>query len=145
MAIEPGKQFATSTPVEKFADEIEDSLVVEHSPVAEASRTNWVDNSVWPKDYLKESLSNPGYQEMLQSNLKRMGFGNSITVRRRGPVTGPIVNAGIGSEWSGKVHGEGDLHEWEVSPSDIVGFGHPNEGEVFVRLQPHHNIRKVEE
>ena len=70
--------------------------------------------------------------EQLQGNLRRMGAGDMVTVRRRGEPRGPITNASIFPDWKGAGY-EGEMHEWQVPLSHIVGFGHPPEGEVFVR------------
>lgn len=117
----------------QFADQIEDSLVDEHSPEAEKSREGWVYHNQWPHAYLNEVSENENYQEMLQGNLRRMGAGDTIRVRRRGEPRGPITNASLFHDWQGKLNDSPDIHEWEVPIKDVVGFGHPGEGEVFVR------------
>lgn len=106
---------------------------MEHSPVAEQSREGWVYHSKWPHAYLDEVSENENYQEMLHSNLRRMGAGDTIRVRRRGEPHGPITNASLFQDWEGKLNDNPDIHEWDVPIKDVVGFGHPNEGEIFVR------------
>lgn len=117
---------------ETFVEEIEPSLASDHSPGAEDSRQEWVNNLRWPSHYINESMNDPNYQESLHSNLRRMGFGDTVTLRRRGAPRGPVTNASLFPDWLGK-GSRGRLHEWRVPLSSIVGFGHPDEGEVFVR------------
>lgn len=115
-----------------MADEIEDSLVPEHSPEGESSREGWVYNLAWPHKYLEEVADDPNYQEMLHGNLRRMGFGDTVRVRRRGEPRGPITNVSADPNWEGKIS-SGEMHEWEVPLEHVVGFGHPQESELFVR------------
>ena len=115
-----------------FVDEIDPSLADALTPTAQESRDSWIYNFAWPNAYLDEVSQDQGYQEMLHSNLRRMGFGEEVTLRRRGKPSGPVTNASIFSDWQGAGY-NGEMHEWTVPISSIIGVGHPDEGEVFVR------------
>jgi hypothetical protein len=120
------------SPHVKFVDEIDPSLSVDHSPAAEESRQEWIHNVRWPSTYLDEATNDANYQQSLQGNLRRMGYQDRVTLRRRGEPRGPITNASLFPDWEGKAS-SGDLHEWQVPIEHVVGYGHPDEGEVFVR------------
>ena len=115
-----------------FVDEIDSSLADALTPTAQESRDSWIYNFAWPNAYLAEVSQDQDYQEMLHSNLRRMGFGEEVTLRRRGKPSGPVTNASIFSDWQGAGY-NGEMHEWTVPISSIIGVGHPDEGEVFVR------------
>lgn len=124
---------------EQFGEEIEPSLEGIGTHQAEASRERWRNQWKWPHEYLQEAQDDFEYSDSLQRNLKRMGAGDHVEVARayrKGADTTlhPIVNASIAPGWGqGWAGNGGSVRRLRVPTEDVIGIGHPEEGEVFVR------------
>lgn len=129
---EPDVEYVGSGNTEMFAEEIEPSLEGMISPQAEASQQDWIYDNAWPEEYLQEVLENPEYQRALQDNLRRMGWGDEVTVVRRGDPEGRIANGSLDPDWQGRGYGQDEsINEYRVPLESVIGVGHPNEAEVF--------------
>jgi hypothetical protein len=120
------------------------------SKAAVDAKYKWIqEGKTYPSRYINALLKGNGKATAdLQKALKDFGFGETITIRRRGEPQGPIVNASISSKWTGesKLHGtagNGQLYEWKIKTSDVIGLGSVDEGEIFFRLRPEHKPQLV--
>ena len=120
------------------------------SKAAVDAKYKWIqEGKTYPFRYINALLKGNGKATAdLQKVLKDFGFGETITVRRRGEPQGPIVNASISSKWTGesKLHGtagDGQLYEWKIKTSDVIGLGSVDEGEIFFRLRPEYKPQLV--
>jgi hypothetical protein len=119
----------------RFADEIDPSLEGILSQRADSSRDGWVYDSKWPDAYLAEAAGDAEYQRALHDNMRRLGFGDEVTVVRRGqPQASGFVNGSLDPKWQGRGYGQDETRNvYQVPLDSIVGVGHANEAEVFFR------------
>jgi hypothetical protein len=123
-----------------IAEELEDYLGTD----PRESRENWIMNSKYPHNYLKEATSedNADHYEVLQQRLKEANFPDQVQVTRRGtPVAkGDYRSGSVFPEWTGgsatghHYGRDSKLHISLVPREHIVALGQEEEGEVFYKI-----------
>lgn len=108
----------------------------------------------WPTEYIKEvkeaaAAGDMEHHNTVQHILKDSGVQDTVTVRRTGAPKGDVTNVSLHPDWrSWKAFQQTPpekTYEWEVPRNDIIAFGSPHEGEVFVKHSKSRQMREVKD